>query len=348
MTKFAVVSGRKFSSLLAEYCARDFEDAILAATAAELICPEPATNRKIDCSADVAIVVGLTFDRLSELLQVTEFASDSKVIAYVFGAYKYATAKPSNPISQWRRRQWYGAFAKVDCLYLGFDVWTDDISNDLDVETAYLPMAADVMAVNASPFSGTDRPISVAAFGRQHEPIVAALSDALNQQGSSDFLYYPNFLVTRGARDITRYRDMFWQALRHSKISLAFDHFAAPNEVGARCSYVGPRWFESLAAGTVVAGIAPRSDDRDVLLDWSDATIELPDSPEDSVAQVRAMLNDTGYLAEVSKRNLAEMNKRHDWRHRLAAMFEREAIQPPATLTEQLERLAKRASAFQQ
>jgi hypothetical protein len=346
MTKIAVVSGRAYSFLLAEYCARDFEDAITDATEAELICPTPEGKEKLQCNADIAIVVGITFDRMAELLQSTEFSSGCKVLAYVFGAYEFLTKKPRNPVNIWRKRNWFGSFAKVDCLYLGFDVWVDEIANNLDVKAVYVPMAANVMAVNASPFKGEDRPIAVAAFGRQHGPIVSALSDAFNHHGSSDFLYNPNFLVTRGARDFKRYRDMFWQALRQSKMSLAFDHYAAPNVSGARCSYVGPRWFESLAAGTVVAGIAPPTADRDVLLDWPEATIELPEDPDASVEAMSRMLRDTDFLKEVSTRNLMEMNRRHDWRHRLAEILAENDVELPPRLVSQLDLLADRARAL--
>jgi hypothetical protein len=347
VTKIAIVSGREYSMHLSEYCARDFEDAITESTEATLICPTPTSTQKSACSADIAIVVGITFDRLAKLLQATEFAPDCKVVAYVFGAYQYATNRPRNPIRKWRKRNWYGAFAKLDCLYLGFDVWSDEISHDLNVKTAYLPMAANVLTVNASPYAGDDRPIAVAAFGRQHQPTVAALSDALNRHESSDFFYYPSFLDARGANDSKRYRDMFWQALRQSKVSLAYDHYAAPNINGARCSYVGPRWFESLAAGTVVAGIAPQSDDCAVLLDWPNATIDLPEDPDASVEAIQGILTDGDFIREVSARNLVEMNKRHDWRHRLATILANDGFALPAFLSEQLEILAERSGSFQ-
>ena len=84
-----------------------------------------------------------------------------------------------------------------------------------------------------------------------------------------------------------------------------------------------------------------------MLLDWPNATIDLPEDPDASVEAIQGILTDGDFIREVSARNLVEMNKRHDWRHRLATILANDGFALPALLSEQLEILAERSGSFQ-
>ena len=113
----------------------------------------------------------------------------------------------------------------------------------------------------------------------------------------------------------------FWKMAQSSLIALAYDpKITSPQRVPM--SIVGQRWFESLAAGCVVAGARPATDEADELLDWPEATIELAEAPEEALAQLYALCAEPRKLATIRERNVEHVRARHDWRHRLPAMLD--------------------------
>ena len=346
MTELAVVSGRGIHHNLADFCAWDFEDAIVADCGAALHVPA-ATDRALRCEAQVVFVVAISFAQMIDLLARVDLPAEAQVVGYVFGAYGHETQPGATPLARWQRQRARRPLRKLTRLYGGIEDHIDLIAGRLDLDTRYLPMAANVLAVGARPPSDPqDRPISVTSFGRQHLPTAQALSEAFNRAGSDRLFYATNFLHTSGVADGPSYRAMFWQILRQSRVALAFDQRYAPNAGGAHLSYLGPRWFESLAAGAVVAGRHPATPDRQRLLDWPDALIDLPEDPADSVGLLHDLTGDFDRLRAISARNLSEMSRRHDWGHRLAVIFDDLGMAPPDGLRARLAILDKRAEAF--
>lgn len=341
-----IVSGRARFALLADACVYDAEDAAVAALDADLLThdTDPET---LAPAYDLVIVFALSFSRLDALRDrfIGDIRARSKgpLIGYVFGGYAALVKPSSNPIKRafGRTRKRFLAF---DRIYTGIATDVPAITDHIGVRTVYVPMAANVLKVDARPYGDrADRPIAINAFGRQKMEIVHALSPVVNTPESRDLLYVTNFIQAAPAADLWRYRAMFWQILRQSRLALCFDQFYA-NGGDAKLSYVGPRWFETLAAGGVVVGRAPPTPDTPVLLDWDDAAIELPDDPEAARDAVLALLADDGRIARASRAALVQMAAKHDWTHRVADMLADLGLAAPAALTARLEALAARSA----
>lgn len=343
MTRILLMSGRDRFRALADACAFDFEDAIIDATQCDVL-TATGTRSGLAPGYDLAIMVAISLNQLFELDREIRrqgaMPPAQRRIAYVFGGYGAIAGRYRNPA----RRYLSGAarcLAGLDRLYVGIADDVGVIESSLDVPTRYLPMAANCVTAAARPFaSWQDRPIAVTGFGRQHRPTAAALSDRLNRPESPELFYNTNFTGLGSTVDRLRYRAMFWQILRKSRISLAFDHFFT-DPGRAKLSYVGPRWFEILAAGAVLAGRAPATADRARLLDWPDAAIDLPQDPEAAVDTLMTLLADEDRMRAISLRNLQEMHARHDWRHRLAEMLRQEGMSAGPDLGRALDRLAE-------
>lgn len=345
-----VVSGRGVFRRLADACAYDAEDVAVAALGAD-IHSDPKNTDALAKRYDLALVFAVSFSHAAEitrrLLDPVRDRIDGPVVAYVFGAYGVLVAGTRHPF-----RRIIGprktTFTGYDRLYLGIEDNAEEIAYSLNATTRYLPMAANVLGAAARPYSShEDRPIALNAFGRQKKDILEAFCDQLNQPGSSDLVYYTNFVKSGDAVDLVRYRAMFWQLLRQSRLSCAFDHFFA-NEGNARLSYVGPRWFEALAAGTVVIGRAPQTPDCALLLDWPDATIDLSTDPAMGTEEMLALLGDEDRLRRTSRENLIQMSLRHDWAHRLAEILDTEGLNRPARLQNYLAHLAANADGMRE
>lgn len=340
-----VVSGRGIYRRLADACAYDAEDVAAAALGAD-IHYDPDNTGILASRYDVALIFAVSFNHAAEitkrLLDPVRGRIDGPVIAYIFGAYGVLVADTRHPF-----RRIVGprktTFTGYDRVYLGIEDNVEEIAYSLNATTSYLPMAANVLGAAALPYeSRDDRPIALNAYGRQKRDILDAFCDRLNQPGSSELVYYTNLVKSGDVVDLVRYRAMFWQLLRQSRMSCAFDHFFA-NEGSARLSYVGPRWFEALAAGTVVIGRAPETQDRAKLLDWPDAAIDLSADPATATEEMMALLGDEHRLRRASRENLIQMSLRHDWAHRLAEILDTEGLARPASLQSYLARLAANA-----
>jgi len=107
-------------------------------------------------------------------------------------------------------------------------------------------------------------------------------------------------------------------------------------------SFVTMRWFECGAAGCGIIGKRPTTPLADELLDWEDATIELPDHPQESVKFVEEILQDTSRLNSIHQRNYAENLARHDLRYRIKTMLEQLGIGLPERLVNELSQLKRR------
>lgn len=343
MTKVLVVSGRDRFHALADACAYDFEDAILDATGGDILTVS-GDRSTLALGYDLIVTVAVSFNRLFAIergiRKVGPLPDAVRRVAYVFGGYSTVAERYSNPL----RRHLTGAarsLATLDRIYVGVCDKVDHMASILKVDMDYLPMAANCLKADARPFENrSDRPIAVTGFGRQHALTVNCIADRLNRSCSSEFFYNTNYMEQGRMLDSDRYRSMFWQILRKTRISLAFDHLST-HPTSAKLSYIGPRWFESLAAGTVLVGRAPNSDDRFRLLNWKDATIDLPENPYLAPDVIEELLRDEERLREVSKRNLKEMYGGHDWRHRLVTIYEREGFEVDSRMLCSLENLSR-------
>ncbi len=350
--RILIVSSRSAPRLLSDVNAFDFEDAVLDAAGADLLVPG-GDQSALAPRYDLIIVTGISFRAVADLTRRIEaeggLPDAGRRIAYVLGGYGSAViaqGRRMRQIARWLSGNWPGRFRRFDCVYLGIPDEAEPIGTALGVPIRYLPMAANVLPVQARPFhSRADRPIAVVAPGRQHGAIVDAICDRLNHPGSDDLaLRYNPFDSSLQA--LPRYRAMFWQILRQSRVLMAFDHNYANPARREVLSHVGPRWFEAYAAGTVVAGRGPDTAEAATLLDWPDAYIEIADDPQAAAQQVAELLADEARLRAASRRNLAEVHARHDWRHRLDMLLQMEGLQSPAALQAQLQQLHTRAEAL--
>lgn len=343
MPDVIVISGRNLFSTFADCCAFELEDALVDCLGAELLCPDdrgaPVSLRQ--SRYDLQISVALDFAKLAKQRELSTKCGvkADRAMAYVFGAYRSGMKYLRNPAIRqiWSR---FKNLQRFDHFFAGIADDVDVIASVLERPVHYLPMAVNVHKINAKLQA---RRIDVNGFGRLDRAVSNALSDRLNRPGSDYIFYHTNTWAPGHLTDWIRYRNMFWHIQCQSKISLSFDQLYCNPTGRAKHSYVGPRWFEGLGAGTVVMGQSPKTDNAAALLDWPDSTIDLPREPEAAVAAILDLLADPQRIECASRRNLIEMNRRHDWRHRILDMLSVLQFPAPAPLQDQLKELDRRA-----
>ena len=320
-----VLSLREMFRGPAQCCVVELEDVLAEMTGATVLAP-----RSVDELASLlAMLPSRQGDLFVAAISLAQFSGTVKNVAgwrrpfrqvfvYVFDAWLNASTRPARG---WRGRvsRYARAIGGVDQLFVPAASAVAPFEEACGVPVAYLPMAADVKRFGSMQ---AHRPITVNAYGRQHPGHVAALSAAFNEGRSERVLHHTDHLQIGEVTSRRQHRAFFWKMLSLSRIALAYDPMRV--DPGGRhfpVSFVAQRWFESLAAGCVVLGFRPGCAEADQLLDWPDATIEVPEDSGQLMAFVEALLEDTPRLEAARARNYLNMLRAHDWSHRITDML---------------------------
>jgi len=345
MSKFLIISGRNHFNKIADALSIELEDVLVDCLDADVYyLGEQASEQIADKNYQVIFIAVNNFSQVIEtqrLLDKTPISGEVKC-AYIFGGYVHTIVSLFSPLRQRISRN-YKALKQIDHIFTGVEENVRILADGLKIPVHYCPIAVDVLKIAAEV---THRPIAINGFGRQEPEISNTIADHFNRPGSNQIYFHTNFLKSTGFSDRERYRKMFWHILRQSKLSLAFDSLYYNPNGHAKHSFVGPRWYESLGAGNVVIGVAPRCPSAAKLLNWQDATIDLPQEPSLALDFITQILSDDEYIQAISRRNLKEMNRKHDWRHRISLMLNAISIELPKRLNEQLEQLDRRSALF--
>ncbi|MBL4907891.1 MAG: glycosyltransferase family 1 protein [Sneathiella sp.] len=351
MPNFLVVSARAIYTEYADACSFEFEDAIIDSLQADLLelsnIPSVKTqttgeNRdKYNKEYDIVFLVANNFRKLAKMYALLEKYKipAKKTYAYVFGAYihelKYLTLPGARHfIPRYRR------ICQIDHIFVPFKENQPVLANLFDLPFHYSPMAVDVLKVAGDHPS---RFISVNGFGRQEPMLNDLLAATFNKPGSPYIYQHTNAIISPGMKNWQQYRELFWHSLRNSQLSLTFDSLYHNPNGRSQHSFVGPRWYESLAAGAVVVGQSPKTEEALALLDWRDATIDLPDDPERALKKIMELLDSPDDLRQIGNRNTQQMFLKHDWRYRIEKMLIETGFPRVQSLDRQIQELKERS-----
>ena len=278
---------------------------------------------------NVLLVIGVSGADLELLSSIPKWRERfDVVIAYIFDSWEPAIYSKN--------------VSHLDHLFVGIPEIIDELKQNFGIPVSLMPFAADVLAQGSCQLK---RSIDLTSFGRIPSQYDTVFCNKFNQPGSEQIYYkstprteeqFPK-LPYEMRRDEPDTRLLF-HILRHSKLTLAFD----PLYPGMRrfpYSVITLRWFYGTATGGAVVGKRPTTPLMDELMNWEDATIELPDDPQKSVEFINELLQDEVRLNSIYKRNYLESLARHDWRHRIQSMLEAVEIPLPQGLLEELSQM---------
>ena len=190
----------------------------------------------------------------------------------------------------------------------------------------YLPPAVDAIAFSPWP-NPRPRTIDVCGVGRRSPVTHGALLTYARER--SRFYYYDTiegpFLVSNAAD----HRFLYANLLKSSRYFIANRaKFNSSNETDGQ-QEIGYRFFEGMAAGTVLLGDHPDTAVFQDQLGWQDSVIRIPfDCP--TIADILDELDrDPTRLEEIRRRNATNVLRRHDWLHRWSVILD--AFGLPAT-----------------
>jgi hypothetical protein len=245
---------------------------------------------------------------------------------------------------------------EFDHLFVGVDGPVAEFARALGRPVSYLPLAADVLrfAPNAGP---APRPIYICNIGRRSPVTHGAL---LELARSKRIFYYYDTVAASGADlkqrtfrvdSASEHRSLLANILQRSRYFIANRSFANQPEVTGGRDLIASRYYEGAAAGTVMLGEPPRTEEFTQQFDWPDAVIRLPfDSPD--VGRLLTELDrDPNRVERICRENVRNAALRHDWGYRIRTVFETLGLPltaPMLAREAQLRRIADRTTVSNQ
>ncbi len=365
-----IFSQRQISNLVAYCLAYEFEDTLKAVTDATRV---DATNfTSIDWSRRAYKMLRMTSGSRDVARRYTpaprgriETGGDCDLFfaafSHVYELYSLAA------IPDWRKRSKKAAcfitevwsnmlpsylielLADFDHVFIGFNHSVEDVRRICGRPCTYLPLATDVLRF-APASMDAPRAIEVCNIGRRSPVTHKAL---IEWSDATQAFYYYDTVAAGGSdkKDRTfrvdnpeEHRRMLATLLKNSQFFFANRSYVNRPDFIVGREEISSRFYEGAAAGTVMIGEAPLSDEFKRQFDWEDAVIHVPfDSP--GIGRIIADLNASPTRLRAARHaNVREAARRHDWLHRIEAMFDTLAIPHTGKMKARSEKLASLSS----
>jgi hypothetical protein len=227
-------------------------------------------------------------------------------------------------------RHWLPSLKRFDHVFVGLHGTVAPLSDVIERQVEYVPSAVDALRFSPYP-TPPDRVIDVYSVGRR----VDTLHQALLRLASRDGLYYLYDTLHTGdslTPDHREHREMYAGVAKRSRFfTVAPAKVDHPEETAGQVE-VGLRYYEGLAAGTVVLGQLPTPPAIRELFDWPDAIVSVNPDGSDVADVLRGLTTTPAHMERISRRNVAEALLRHDWVYRWRRVLELAGVRPSPRL----------------
>jgi glycosyl transferase family 1 len=239
-----------------------------------------------------------------------------------------------------------------DHVFIGVSHPTQEIARISGRPCTYLPLAADVLLFAPHP-DPPPRVIDVCNIGRRSPVTHAALLE--RARAGRIFYYYDTVRasgeggrqMTFSVNDASEHRLLLANLLKRTRYYVANRARANESEIVEGKEEISSRFYEGVAAGAVLVGEAPRSEEFRKQFDWQDAVIRLPFDSPDAPAILDAIDADPRRVARIQHQNVRQAALRHDWVHRLRVIFDTLGIRPTEAMLAREDRLRSLAAVAQ-
>jgi len=222
---------------------------------------------------------------------------------------------------------------EFDHIFVGSSHVVDQVARIVGRPCSQVVIAADVARFAPLP-NMPPRTIDVCNIGRRSDVTHAALIEEARQRRM--FYYYDTVAATGfnmkqrtfTVQDAGEHRLMLANMLQRSRYYVANRGRINEPEFTQGRDEISGRFFEGAAAGCVMLGEAPRTEEFRQLFDWPDAVIHFPWDSPDAARFVRELDEDPERLARIRALNVHHSALRHDWVQRLRTVYETLGIAP--------------------
>ncbi|MBT9310882.1 glycosyltransferase [Leptothoe kymatousa] len=252
--------------------------------------------------------------------------------------YIMETWKPS--FDDWRLV--HEPFQNFDYIFSGIAHCVDSFSEVTGLPCKYLAPA--INALKFCPYPNpAERLVDVCCVGRRPAGAHQSLFDR-SQQDDNFFYYYDT--VNNKNLEVSnprQHRAKLVNLLQRSRYNIAAHaKFDSMEETGG-FHEIGTRYFEGVAAGTVLIGMPPMGDVFPQYFDWEDAIIKVNLYKQDVLEVIDALNAQPERVEAIRRRNIVNALLKHDWVYRWREVLEALNLEPSQAVLnreKQLQRLA--------
>jgi len=234
--------------------------------------------------------------------------------------------------------------SEFDHVFIGVRQPVEEVARVVGRPCSYLPLGVDVPTFSPFP-DPPPRAIDVCNLGRRSSVTHAALVELARGRRLS---YYFDTVAASGVglkqrtfqvENASEHRLLLATVLKRSRYYAANRARANEPEYTQGTDEISGRYYEGAAAGTVIFGDPPRTDEFRRQFDWPDAVVKMPfDSPD--VARILSELDaDPKRLAAIRRSNVRHAALRHDWVYRIRTVFDALGLAPKEAMLAREERL---------
>ena len=240
-----------------------------------------------------------------------------------------------------------------DHIFLGVEGACAAVARITGRPCTYLPMGVD--ALRFAPNPSAERPIDVCGIGRRSDITHAALLELARREGR--FYYYDTMrrsagprsggaAVTFGVIDAKEHRLLLANLLKRSRYFIANRAWADSPGLTRGKDEIACRFYEGAAAGAVMLGEPPDTDDFRTEFDWPDAVVRTPFNAPDIADTIHALDADPSRTARIRVNGVVNALRRHDWSNRLGDLLKVAGLPPTAAFRARTAELESTAEAF--
>jgi hypothetical protein len=229
--------------------------------------------------------------------------------------------------------------SQFDHVFLNCSNSVQPIQDIIQRPCSYIPPGVD--AIQFCPYPEPPaRCIDVYSLGRRSTVTHEALLKMVEQR---KIFYIYDTINKLDTSNPSQHRDLVANIAKRSRYFFANTGKIDLSSETDKQAEVGPRFFEGIAAGTVMLGDYPQTDAFRNNFDWPDAVIRMPFDAE-NIAEILADLDlQKERLDKVRKNNIINSLLRHDWVYRWRAILDLVGLEPSPALFERERRLKELA-----
>ena len=365
-----LLSLRKVEDLVA-YCAQyEFEDVIASVAGADMATPDALSGVELSRKA-YKLVRHLTGSRrlarsMTPQLTTRRLDKEYDLFLPVFSHPHQLFALSCIP--DWRKRcrkavcfiaeAWDDVLpgyllellSEFDHVFINSAHVLGTVSRMIGRPCSYLPQGVDAVRFCSWP-DPPARSIDVCNIGRRSAVTHGKLLEAARL---GRFFYYYDTIkpaakqVTFRVGDGAEHRFLLANLLKRSRYFIANRARANEPERTHGHDEIAGRFYEGIAAGAVVMGDPPRTDEFRKLFDWPDAVIPVPFDAEGIASRIEELDAEPARQIRIRRENTANALLRHDWVHRLRAILETVGIAPFERMQAREEQLSGLAAQVRQ
>ena len=213
-----------------------------------------------------------------------------------------------------------------DHIFVGVAGSTEELSKLTGRPCSYLPRAVDALKFCPYP-SQPGRSIDVCGIGRRSSITHEALLDYA--QRGNRFYYYDTLQVRSGAvssisygvTDPAEHRLLLANLLKRSRYFVANRAFADRPALTNGQEEISGRFYEGAAAGAVMLGLPPNSEEFRRQFDWEGAIVPTAFHAPDIAGTIAQLDADPARLARIRRASVVNSLLRHDWVYRLRSIL---------------------------